>query len=69
MEYGLNGINIRLFTQKVGWHGGKGVQFHPLTTKIKLCKWHSLRSMLEYRLNIFYLPKLPRLVVYISKLK
>ncbi len=33
MKYGLNRINIRLFTQEMGWLGGKGVQFHLLTTK------------------------------------
>jgi hypothetical protein len=28
MKYGLNRINIKLFTQQVGF-GGKGIQFHP----------------------------------------
>jgi hypothetical protein len=28
MKYGVNRINIRLFTQ-VGWLGGKGVELHP----------------------------------------
>jgi hypothetical protein len=38
MKYVLNGINIRLFTQQVGWLGGTRVQLHPLIAKIKLCK-------------------------------
>jgi hypothetical protein len=29
MKYGLNRINIKLFTQQVRWLGGKGVKFHP----------------------------------------
>jgi hypothetical protein len=30
MKYGLlNRINIKLFSQQVGWLGGKGVELHP----------------------------------------
>jgi hypothetical protein len=29
MKLGLNRINVRLFTQQVGWFGGKGVELHP----------------------------------------
>jgi hypothetical protein len=29
MKYGLNIISTKLFTQQVGWFGGKGVDFHP----------------------------------------
>jgi hypothetical protein len=29
MKYGLNKINIRLFTQQVRWLGGKGIELHP----------------------------------------
>ncbi len=29
MKYGINKIKIRLFTQQVGWLGGKGVELHP----------------------------------------
>jgi hypothetical protein len=28
MEYGLNKINIKLFTQEVGWLGGKGIELY-----------------------------------------
>jgi hypothetical protein len=28
MKYGLNIINTKLFTQQVGWFGGKGIDFH-----------------------------------------
>jgi len=38
MKYGVNTINSRLFTQKVGWLGGKGVKFHTLGPWIKLHK-------------------------------
>ncbi len=61
MKYGLNKINIRLFTQQVGWLGGKKVEFHPWGPRIKLHKWHMLWSTLKYWLNISYLPKLLRL--------
>jgi hypothetical protein len=36
MKYGLNKINTRLFTQKVGWLGGKGIELHPWGPKFKL---------------------------------
>jgi hypothetical protein len=26
MKYGLNKINLKLFTQQAGWLGGKGIQ-------------------------------------------
>jgi hypothetical protein len=29
MKYGLNKINIKLFSQQVGCLGGEGIQFHP----------------------------------------
>jgi hypothetical protein len=38
MKYGLNRIKIRLFTQQVGWLGGKGILFHPWDPRIKLHK-------------------------------
>jgi hypothetical protein len=63
MKYGLNGINIQLFTQWMWWLGGKGIELHPWGLKIKLHKWLSLWSTLEYWLNILYLLWLPRLVV------
>jgi len=69
MKYGLNKINIRLFTQQVGYLGGKGVELHPWDLKIKLHKWHELWSILEYWPNIPYLPNLLRLGDYISKFK
>jgi hypothetical protein len=39
MKLGLNRINVRLFTQQVGWFGGKGVELHPWGPKIKFHKW------------------------------
>jgi hypothetical protein len=39
MKYGLNIIESKFFTQKVGWLGGKGVEFHPWYPRIKLHKW------------------------------
>jgi hypothetical protein len=38
MKYGLNQINTKLFKQQVGWFGGKGIQFHPWGSRIKLHK-------------------------------
>jgi hypothetical protein len=38
MKYGLNKINIILFTQQMGWLGGKGVEFHPWGLRIKFYK-------------------------------
>jgi hypothetical protein len=38
MKYGLNRIIIKSFTKKMGWLGGKGIQFHPWGPKIKLHK-------------------------------
>jgi hypothetical protein len=38
MKYGVNKINIILFTQQVGWLGGKGVELHPWGPRIKLHK-------------------------------
>jgi hypothetical protein len=62
MKYGLNRINIRLFTQQVGWQlGGKGVELHPWGPKVKLHKWHALWSTLKYWPNIPYLLRLLRL--------
>jgi hypothetical protein len=34
MKYGLSKINIRLFTQQVGWLGGKGVELYPWGPRI-----------------------------------
>jgi hypothetical protein len=48
MKYGLNKINIKLFTQQLRWVGGKKVEFHPWDTLIKYHKSHSLWSTLEY---------------------
>jgi hypothetical protein len=28
MKYGLNRINTKVFTQQVGWFGGKGIELH-----------------------------------------
>jgi hypothetical protein len=33
MKYDLNKINIRLFTQQVGWFGGNGVEFQTWESK------------------------------------
>ncbi len=38
MKYGLNRINIRLFTQQVGWLCGKNVELHPWGPRITLHK-------------------------------
>ncbi len=38
MKYCLNKINTKLFTQQVGWFGGKRVQFHPWGPRIKIHK-------------------------------
>jgi len=48
MKRGLNKMNIRLFTQQVGWFGRKGIEFHPWGPRFKLQKSHSLWSTLEY---------------------
>jgi len=61
MEYGLNKININLFTQEVKWFGDKGIELHTWDLRNKLHMWHSLWSTLEYWWNILYLLKLPRL--------
>jgi hypothetical protein len=29
MKYDVNRINIKLFTQQVGWLDDKGIEFHP----------------------------------------
>jgi hypothetical protein len=58
MKYVLNRINTKLFTQQIKWLGGKGIQFHPYSPRIKLLRSHSLSSTLEYWLNISYLPRL-----------
>ncbi len=58
MKYGLNKINTKLFTQQVGWLGGKRVQFCPWGPRIKLHKWHYWATM-EYCLNIPHLIRLP----------
>jgi hypothetical protein len=34
MEYGLNKINIRLFTQEVGWLNGKWIEFKEQTSHV-----------------------------------
>jgi hypothetical protein len=34
MKYGINKINIKIVTQKVGWLGGKGVELHLCGPKI-----------------------------------
>jgi hypothetical protein len=67
MKYGLNRINIRLFTQQARWLGGKGVEFHLWSPRIKLYKWHALWSSLEYWLSIMYLLRLPRLGGYLGE--
>jgi hypothetical protein len=38
MKYGLNKINTKLFTQQMGWLGGKGIEFHSQGARIKLQK-------------------------------
>jgi hypothetical protein len=38
MKYGVNKINIRLFTQQLGWLDGKAVELHPWGPRIKLHK-------------------------------
>jgi len=69
MKYDLNKIKTKLFTQQVGSFGGKRVEFHSWGPRIKLYKWHLLCSTKKYWLNIPYLPRLPRLSSYVSKLK
>jgi len=65
MKYGLNKINIKLFTQQVGWLGDKWIQFHPWGLNIKLHKWHSWSQQWP---NIPYLIRLPRLGAYLGRL-
>jgi hypothetical protein len=36
--YGLNKIKNKLFTQEVGWLGGKKIELHPWGPKIKFHK-------------------------------
>jgi len=69
MKCGLNKINIRLFTQQVGWFGCKGIEHNPWGPRFKLHKSHSLWSTLEYWPNVPYLLKLLRLGGYLSDLK
>jgi hypothetical protein len=38
MKYGVNRINIKLFTEQVGWLGGKAVEFHLWGPRVKLHK-------------------------------
>jgi hypothetical protein len=59
MKYGLNKINITLFTQQVGLFGDKKVEFHPWGPRIKLHKCQLWRSTSQYWPNILYLHKLP----------
>jgi hypothetical protein len=33
MKHGINKINIKLFTQQVGWLNGKGIEFPSLGSK------------------------------------
>jgi hypothetical protein len=66
MKYGLNKINIRLFTKQVWWLGEKGVELHSWSPNMKFHKWHALWSTLEYWPNISYLPKLPKLGCYLG---
>jgi hypothetical protein len=61
MKYGVNRINIGLFTKQVWWLGNKGVELHLWGPRIKLHKWHVLWPTLEYWPNISYSPKLLRL--------
>jgi len=53
MKYDVSKINIILFTQQVGWFGGKKVELHPWGSRIELyiCDI-SLCSTLEYWYNI-----------------
>ncbi len=48
MKYGINKINIRFFTQQVGWLGGKRVKLHPWGSRIKFHKCYVLWSTLDY---------------------
>ncbi len=45
----------------MGWLGDKWIKLHPWGLKIKLHKFYSLWSTLEYWSIISYLPKLPKL--------
>jgi len=36
LKYGLNIINIKIFTQQMGWLGCQGIEFHPRSPRIKL---------------------------------
>jgi hypothetical protein len=38
MKYDVNRINIRIFTQQVGWPSGKGIELHHYNPKIKFHK-------------------------------
>jgi hypothetical protein len=67
MKYGLNKINITLFTQQAGWLGGKRIKLHPWGLRIKLHKWYLLWSTLEYWVNIMYVTKLPKLGGYLTR--
>jgi len=46
MKYGINKINTKLFTQQIKWHGGKGVELHPYSPRIKLVA--NIGILIEY---------------------
>jgi hypothetical protein len=69
MKYGLNRINIRLFTLQVVWCGGKGIKLHPCGSRIKFHKCYALWSTLDYWQNILCLFRLPKLGGYLGKPK
>jgi hypothetical protein len=54
MKCGLNKINIKLFTQQMGWLGGKRIELHPWGPRIKLHKWHSLTIVVNNKILTKY---------------
>jgi hypothetical protein len=61
MKYGLNRINIILFTQQVRWLDGKGVEFHYWVQGLNFTNDNHCGQ--QWNINwIFYLPRLLRLV-------
>ncbi len=49
---GLNKMHNSSLSQQVGWHGSKGVDFHPWDSKINSHKWHGLWPTPKCWLNL-----------------
>jgi len=59
-------MHITLFSTKMGWLDGKGINLHPWGSRINAYEWHGLLSTLECWLNIPYLHSQPKLSAYLT---